>query len=162
VQLAISGPCPIFLEVGSRPFPSRRPFNRPGRQGSRIKLSFRYMSGIWGKVVGGRADFGRWIERLSSLYERKTGMRLYPGTLNIELPGPYSLPRDVIRLEAEEYGGRVSVSIVPCRIFDRRAFFCAQIRTNEASDITREILSRSLPTFGCGMSINSKMEIGWK
>jgi riboflavin kinase len=86
------------------------------------------MSGIWGKVVGGRADFGRWIERLSSLYERKTGMRLYPGTLNIELPGPYSLPRDVIRLEAEEYGGRVSVSIVPCRIFDRRAFL---LRTDQ-------------------------------
>ena len=86
------------------------------------------MAGIWGKVVSGRADFGLWIERLSSLYERKTGMRLYPGTLNIELPGPYSLPRDVIRLEAEEYGGRVSVSIVPCRIFDRRAFL---LRTDQ-------------------------------
>jgi len=86
------------------------------------------MAGIWGKVVSGRADFGLWIERLSSLYERKTGMRLYPGTLNIELPGLYSLPRDVIRLEAEEYGGSVSVSIVPCHIFDRRAFL---LRTDQ-------------------------------
>ena len=53
---------------------------------------------IRGKVVSGRADFGLWIEQLSSFYEQKTGMRLYPGTLNAELPSPYSLPRDVIRL----------------------------------------------------------------
>src|SRR5579862_1078552 len=86
------------------------------------------MSSVRGKVVGGRASFGLWIERLSDLYEKKTGMRLYPGTLNIELPAPYSLPPEVIRLEASEYGGSVSVSIVPCRIFGRRAFL---LRTDQ-------------------------------
>jgi riboflavin kinase len=86
------------------------------------------MSRLRGRVVSGRADFGVWIERLKSLYEQKTGMQLYPGTLNSELPSPYSLPPDVIRLEAHEYGGRVSVSIVPCRIFDRRAFL---LRTDQ-------------------------------
>jgi riboflavin kinase, archaea type len=86
------------------------------------------MSCVRGKVVSGRSNFGIWIERLSSIYEKKTGMRLYPGTLNIELPFPYSLPQDVIRLEAHEYGGSVSVSIVPCRIFDRRAFL---LRTDQ-------------------------------
>ena len=77
---------------------------------------------LQGRVVSGRGDFGRWIERLSSFYESKTGMRFYPGTLNIELPAEYSLPADAVRLEAEEYGGSVSVSMVPCRIFNRRAF----------------------------------------
>ncbi len=77
---------------------------------------------VRGKVATGVGNFGQWIEKLADLYEQKTGMRLYPGTLNLELPGPYSLPPDVIRLEAHEYGGRVSVSIVPCRIFDRPAF----------------------------------------
>jgi riboflavin kinase len=81
-----------------------------------------------GKVVSGLASFGQWIDRLSSFYEQKTGMRLYPGTLNIELPSEYSLPADVIRLEAEEYGGRVSVSMVPCRIFGREAFL---LRTDQ-------------------------------
>ena len=81
-----------------------------------------------GKVVSGLASFGRWIEALSSFYEQKTGMHLYPGTLNVELPSEYSLPSDVIRLEAAEYGGRVSVSIVPCRIFDRPAFL---LRTDQ-------------------------------
>ena len=65
---------------------------------------------------------------MSNFYERKTGMRFYPGTLNVELSRPYSLPPDVTRLEANEYGGSVSVSIVPCRIFDRRAFL---LRTDQ-------------------------------
>ena len=59
---------------------------------------------------------------MSSFYEQKTGLRLYPGTLNVELSSPHSLFPDVIRLEAGEYGGSVSVNIVPCRIFDRQAF----------------------------------------
>ena len=86
------------------------------------------MPTIRGKVVSGRGDFGLWIERLSHFYEQKTGMRLYPGTLNVELAFQYLLPLNVMRLEAHEYGGRVSVSIVPCRIFDRRAFL---LRTDE-------------------------------
>jgi riboflavin kinase len=86
------------------------------------------MPGLRGKVVSGRADFGQWIERLSNFYEQKTGMRFYPGTLNMELPSEYSLPANVIRLEADEYGGRVSVSLVPCRIFNRRAFL---LRTDQ-------------------------------
>jgi len=86
------------------------------------------MPRLRGRVVSGLANFGGWIERLSSFYEEKTGMRLYPGTLNVELTSEYTLPADVIRLEAEEYGGTVSVSIVPCRIFDRRAFL---LRTDQ-------------------------------
>ena len=86
------------------------------------------MPRIKGRVVSGLANFGFWIERLNSFYETKTGMRLYPGTLNIELPNPYSLPSNVIRLEANEYGGRVSVNIVRCQIFDRRAFL---LRTDQ-------------------------------
>jgi len=56
-------------------------------------------------------------------------MRLYPGTLNIELSSPYSLPPDVMRLEAHEYGGSVSVSILPCRICDHPAFL---LRTDQS------------------------------
>jgi riboflavin kinase, archaea type len=86
------------------------------------------MREVHGKVVSGRGDFGFWIERLNHLYEPKTGIRLYPGTLNLELSSRYSLPPDIIRLDANEYGGRVSVSIVPCRILGRQAFL---LRTDE-------------------------------
>jgi riboflavin kinase len=61
-------------------------------------------------------SFSYWIEKLEEHYLRKTGMQFYPGTLNVRLEERYSLPECVIRLEASEYGGTVSVSIVPCLI----------------------------------------------
>ncbi len=75
-----------------------------------------------GVVVSGMGNFSFWLEKLESFYTQKAGMRLFPGTLNLRLDQPYSLPADVIRLEKEEYGGTVSVSMVPCRVFDRPAF----------------------------------------
>jgi len=80
------------------------------------------MKVLRGQVTTGIGDFAQWIEKLSDHYERKTGMRLFPGTLNVSLAEPYSTSSAPIRLEAEEYGGRVSVNIVPCTIFGRRAF----------------------------------------
>lgn len=75
-----------------------------------------------GKVVSGVGSFAYWIGQLQDHYQRKTGMLLYPGTLNLRLDSEYSLPARVIRLEGAEYGGRASVSIVPCSIQGRRAF----------------------------------------
>ena len=75
-----------------------------------------------GVVVSGMGNFSFWLEKLESFYTQKTGMCLFPGTLNLRLDQPYSLPAEVIRLEKEEYGGTVSVSMVRCRIFDRPAF----------------------------------------
>lgn len=75
-----------------------------------------------GKVVSGVGSFAYWIGQLQDHYQRKTGMLLYPGTLNLRLDSEYSLPGRVIRLEGAEYGGRVSVSIVPCSIQGRKAF----------------------------------------
>ncbi|WP_324830686.1 DUF120 domain-containing protein [Alloacidobacterium sp.] len=75
-----------------------------------------------GVVVSGMGNFSYWLEKLEVFYTQKTGLRLFPGTLNLRLPEPYSLPEEVIRLEKEEYGGTVSVNIVPCTILGRRAF----------------------------------------
>lgn len=67
-------------------------------------------------------NFSYWIDKLQSYYEAKTGMRLFPGTLNVQLSAPYTPPRERIRLEATEYGGTVSVNLVPCRINGYPAF----------------------------------------
>jgi len=55
---------------------------------------------LTGKVVSGMGNFSYWIEKLHDHYLRKTGMNLFPGTLNVLLDEPYTLPKDVIRLEA--------------------------------------------------------------
>jgi len=91
------------------------------------------MKVLRGQVTTGIGNFAQWIEKLSDHYERKTGMRLFPGTLNVSLTEPYSTSSAPIRLEAEEYGGRVSVNIVPCIIFGRRAFLLRTERNEKGT-----------------------------
>ncbi len=63
------------------------------------------------------------MDRLQGYYKDKTGMNLFPGTLNIQLEEPFDLPKDgVIRFEKEEYGGVVSVSLLLCTVMGRKAF----------------------------------------
>jgi riboflavin kinase len=80
------------------------------------------VSRLIGKVVSGMGNFSYWIEKLQAHYKRKTGMTLFPGTLNLQLTEPYTLPKQVLRLEGSEYGGTVSVNLVPCSISGRSAF----------------------------------------
>jgi riboflavin kinase, archaea type len=84
-----------------------------------------------GRVVSGMGNFSYWIEQLHDHYLRKTGMSLFPGTLNVQLDEPYALPEHVIRLEGSEYGGNVSVNIVPCSILGKDAFI---LRTDANED----------------------------
>ena len=82
-----------------------------------------------GKVRSGVGNLSYWLEKLNQHYLRKTGLNLFPGTLNVELEETYSLPEKVIRLQKEELGGTVSVNIVPCRIFNLEAVI---LRTDNA------------------------------
>ncbi|MEN9564970.1 MAG: hypothetical protein RLZZ69_166 [Cyanobacteriota bacterium] len=76
-----------------------------------------------GIVRSGKNDFSYWLNLLEPFYTAKTGMKLFPGTLNVHLIDRfYSLPHKVMRLEKEEYGGTVSVSMIPCQIFSRDAW----------------------------------------
>ncbi len=75
-----------------------------------------------GVVRSGLGDCGFWLAKLQDDYRAKTGMKLFPGTLNLELAEPFQMSSHPIRLEAHEYGGTVSVSIIPCRVFGRRSF----------------------------------------
>src|SRR5438094_3187223 len=81
------------------------------------------MTVLRGIVKSGKGDFSFWLAKLEAYYTQKTGMKLYPGTLNVHLSDAiFPMPKDAIRLEKEEYGGRVSVSMASCRIFGRKAF----------------------------------------
>ncbi len=76
-----------------------------------------------GVVKSGKGDFSYCLDRLSERYARKTGLKLFPGTLNVHLIDQvYHLPSGSVRLEKEEYGGQVSVAIGECTIFGRKAF----------------------------------------
>ena len=79
---------------------------------------------VHGVVRSGKGDFAFWIDKLCDHYIRKTGVRLFPGTLNVHLiNAKYQMPETgVIRLDRAEYGGAVSVSILACRLFGKPAF----------------------------------------
>ncbi|MCZ7647178.1 MAG: CTP-dependent riboflavin kinase [Planctomycetota bacterium] len=100
--------------------------------------------GAWrivrGSVATGVGDFARWIAKLEGHYRAKTGMTLYPGTLNVWLEEPYDLPPQTIQLDKREYGGEVTVNIAPCRIFGRRAFILRPISRNPAEPAPPKLL----------------------
>lgn len=91
-----------------------------------------------GKVVCGVGNFSYWIEKLDF---RKTGMKLFPGTPNVQLDEPYTLPKKIIRLEGSEYGGSGSVNIVPCAIVGKSAFIlCIDANENGRGHHPRTII----------------------
>jgi riboflavin kinase len=106
-----------------------------------------------GRVVTGVGNFSFWIEKLQDHYRHKTGMQLFPGTLNIQLDEPFDLPRERARLEAREYGGTVSVNIVPCTILGRRAVI---LRTDKADS---ELQSRMIIEVACEVKLRDKHQL---
>ena len=65
-------------------------------------------------------------------YYKVTGLHLFPGSLNIKLESEFSMPVGAIRMEQEDYGGTVSVSLIACRILDTKAFI---VRTDKAERV---------------------------
>ena len=78
---------------------------------------------LLGEIRTGKNDFSFWMEKLLPYYIQKTGMIFFPGTLNVHLiECKYYFPLDCIRLEKEEYGGTVCVSMTPCTILAKNAY----------------------------------------
>ena len=73
-----------------------------------------------GRVTSGIGGHTHWMTVHADLYESRTGMRLFPGSLNLVLPEPWHPPSGCLRLEPPEYG--VGMSLVPCEIGGIGAF----------------------------------------
>jgi riboflavin kinase, archaea type len=95
---------------------------------------------LTGIVQSGENNFSYWLSKLEPYYTAKTGMRLFPGTLNIHLNEVYELPSETLCLRKEEHGGEVSVKIMPCRIFGRKAFILRPYRDNVEDSYDKRVL----------------------
>jgi CTP-dependent riboflavin kinase len=71
-----------------------------------------------GRVTSGIGDLTQWMIKYGDLYEQCTGVRLYPGSLNVP----------PLRLPPAALGGRVGMNIVPCRFMGLPAFI---LRTDQ-------------------------------
>jgi riboflavin kinase len=86
------------------------------------------MAVLIGRVASGRGDLGQWMTLYADAYEHVVGIRLYPGSLNVVLDHEFVLPEDRLRIEPKDYGGRVGMNIVTCRIGGLPAFI---VRTDQ-------------------------------
>src|SRR5262249_28911490 len=86
---------------------------------------------LTGTVQSGENNFSFWLSKLEPYYTAKTGMKLFHGSLNVHLDQIYELPPETLCLRKEEYGGEVSVRIMPCRIFGRKAFILRPYRCRQ-------------------------------
>ena len=57
-----------------------------------------------GMVTGSIGGHAHWMTVYADLYETKTGVRLYPGSLNVALDHPWHVGRQRIRLEPPSTG----------------------------------------------------------
>jgi len=108
-----------------------------------------------GRVVSSVGNFSYWIEKLKGYYQRKTGLLLFPGTLNVELAEEYSIPANALRLEGEEYGGDVSINIVPCRIFDEEAVI---LRT-DSNERSEGLHPKTIVEVACEVKLRDKYRL---
>ena len=113
------------------------------------------MKVLTGKVTSGVGNFSYWIDKLKDHYQKKTGLVLFPGTLNVQLDEEYSIPSEAIRLAGEEYGGTVSINIVPCHIFEEDAVILRTDR-NESGE---GLHPKTLVEVACEVKLRDKYNL---
>ncbi len=72
-----------------------------------------------GRVQSGKGDASRWLALFNTAYSRKTGMPVFPGSLNVALDAPFdwfapAIEERTIWFGREEYGGERDILLVPC------------------------------------------------
>ena len=87
-----------------------------------------------GKVKKGLGNASFWVEKIEEIFYKKTGMKLFYGTLNIELNEPYKLEKYWV-IQKEEYGGTQDVYVQECRVLNNRAYIVRSEKTEHKSNI---------------------------
>ncbi|MEO6760238.1 MAG: DUF120 domain-containing protein [Saprospiraceae bacterium] len=83
-----------------------------------------------GRVQPGKNDASRWLNKFNDAYSKKTGMAIFPGSLNLALKENFNwfqpaYQAKLIWFGKEEYGGERDILLLPCRLItlgNRNAF----------------------------------------
>lgn len=83
-----------------------------------------------GRVSPGQNDASRWLGLYNEAYSRKTGMNIFPGSLNLVLEHEFDWRAAkykpfIIRFGREEMGGERDILLLPCVLANlggRKAF----------------------------------------
>ncbi len=88
------------------------------------------MCKLKGKVKSGLGEASYWTKKVSKAFEEKYGMKLFLGTLNVEIENDYVLNNDE-KIKANEYGGNFDLIIKECKIFERKAYIFRTEKNNK-------------------------------
>lgn len=93
-----------------------------------------------GQVIKGMGKAKKFITMMAEPFYNKTGISLFPGTLNIKLNKPYNLSIDYI-IEAEEYGGNFNVQIQKCKALQEDAYIVrSEKNTANTGDYKQDVI----------------------
>jgi hypothetical protein len=84
-----------------------------------------------GRIRSGKNGASYWLQRFHAPYCQKTGITLFPGSLNLELDCSFDwyakqYQPHLVWFGREEYGGERDILLLPCILptLDRRRHFC--------------------------------------
>lgn len=83
-----------------------------------------------GKVKTGFGNASYWMEKAERAFEKKIGIKLYNGTLNVLLEHDFILEGDLKVLYKEEYGGSEDVFLKECEVLGYKSYI---VRTKKNS-----------------------------
>ena len=107
-----------------------------------------------GRVCSGKGDAARWLSAFNDAYAHKTGMPVFPGSLNIALDVPFdwsarNLKDRIILFAGEEFGGERDILLLPCTLpslGSQRAFLW--ITTNAVTESARQNIVEIIASVG--------------
>ncbi|MEM8713100.1 MAG: DUF120 domain-containing protein [Planctomycetota bacterium] len=116
-----------------------------------------------GRVESGLGDAAHWIALLADHYRRLTGETLFPGTLNVRLDEEWWAPKGARCLHGSEYGGKVSIYVIPCLFMGEPAWIL-RTKANDRGDgdhpqTVVEIAARTRLRNSCGLSDGDIVEL---
>jgi riboflavin kinase len=84
-----------------------------------------------GYLQSGKNDASRWLEMFNEAYSAKTGIAIFPGSLNLALDNTFDwfspiYQNQIIQFKKSEYGGERDILLLPCTLLSlgkRKAFF---------------------------------------
>ena len=74
-----------------------------------------------GKVTSGIGTAKMWVGKIEKIFEEKTGLKVFHGTLNIKTEVDYIVEPDLI-IKPEEFGGTQNVLVQKCEILGNKAY----------------------------------------
>lgn len=76
---------------------------------------------LHGRITSGLGTAKMWVGKIEKVFEEKTKVKLFHGTLNIKLENEYIIEPDWI-IKPEEYGGTQNVLVKKCKTLGHNAY----------------------------------------